>query len=296
MERKEFLKSIAFAAAGLSVGKWKGPREIEAAPQQGSPFISLAKGSDNEAVTRRAVAKAGGLQRLVKKGSSVLIKPNIAWNRTPEQAANTHPDVVAALVKLCLEAGAGRVTVMDNTCNSAKVTYVTSGVAAAAEKAGATIAWAKDYRKCAIPGAKILKEADVLAEVLDCDLFINVPVVKVHGGTKVTLSMKNLMGVVKDRGFFHRSGIHQCIADISSFVKPGLIVLDATRMLTTNGPQGPGIVKEPHMVAAGFDPVAIDAWGTRLLGLAPLSIEHIRIAEETGLGSADPARTRIIDA
>ncbi len=295
MERRQFIKNGLLAVAGLSISglvRREGRGVISA--EEVHPEIFVAKGGNPEELTNRVINGAGGMSKFVRRGNKVVIKPNIAWNRTVEQGANTHPEVVATLVKLCKKAGASEVVVIDNPCNPWNVTYVTTGIKEATERVGGVVRPPLKFRKVVIEGARILKEAEVLEEVLDADVLINVPVAKVHGGAKVTISMKNLMGVVKDRGFFHRNDLHRCIAEINSYIRPALCVVDATRVLLTSGPQGPGIVNKMGVVAAGTDFVAIDAFGTKeFLGKNILDIPHICIASEMKLGISDLARVKI---
>jgi uncharacterized protein (DUF362 family) len=294
VERRDFIKQSFLFMAGISLsGLFRGNVKSLGAQEGNSAEIKIAKGKGGENLVYKLFAGAGGISRFVKKGSRVVIKPNIAWNRTPEQAADTNPEVVSGLVKLCKEAGAAEVIVTDHPCNPWKATYVTSGIQTAVEKAGGKMKPPSRYRKIKLSGTQVLKEAEVLEDVLDADVLINVPVVKVHGGAKVTISMKNLMGVVKDRGFFHRTDLHRCIAEIAYYIRPHITVLDATRILTTRGPQGPGVVKEPGMVITGSDFVALDAYGARMLGIEAEEVPHIRIASEMGLGTYNLKKVKI---
>ncbi|HON04980.1 MAG TPA: DUF362 domain-containing protein [Candidatus Ratteibacteria bacterium] len=295
MDRKEFLKRSVAAAAGILLAEHsKIFRTIPADAQVQQPTIYVSKDKSPSAMVSAVVAAMGGMGKFIKKGSKVTIKPNIAWNRTPEQAATTNPEVVSTLVKMCLDAGASSVVVTDLPCNPWQVTYVTSGIKEAVERAGGIIKSPSKFRKVQIPSGIVLKEAEILEDVLDADVFINVPIVKVHGSqAKITISMKNFMGIVKDRGYFHRTDLNQCIADICSYLKPALTVVDATRILLTNGPQGPGSVKETKMVFAGTDFVALDAFGSTLLGVNPADVRHIQIAEKMGLGQSNLSKIKI---
>ncbi|MGC8976586.1 MAG: DUF362 domain-containing protein [Candidatus Ratteibacteria bacterium] len=236
----------------------------------------------------------GGIGKFVKKGEKVVIKPNIAWNRTPEQGANTHPDVVSAIVKLCKKVGAKEVIIIDNPVNNWNVTYVVSGIKDSVEKAGGILKPPTEWLRVYI-GGEVLKEAEVLKDVVESDVLIDVPVVKVHGGGVVTIAMKNFMGIVKDRGYFHRTDLHKCIAEITKYILPKtkLIVLDATRIMLTRGPQGPGELKELNMVIAGTDIVALDAYGSILLGKKPEQVPHIKIGSEMGLGTMNLDKIKI---
>ncbi|HOV22086.1 MAG TPA: DUF362 domain-containing protein [bacterium] len=292
MERREFLKRTFLAIAGFEISRHLKFGKLSYAQSKGSE-IYVAKGGNPEENTYRAIKGVGGIEKFVKRGSKVVIKPNIAWNRTPEQAATTNPDVVLGIVKLCKKAGASEVIVIDNPCNPWQVTYKISGIAEVVEKGGGIMKPPIKFKQVNIEGTKILKNAEILEEVLDSDVFINVPIVKVHGGSKVTIGMKNLMGIVKDRGFFHRTDLHRCIAEITYYIKPSLTIMDATKILLTMGPQGPGVVKDIGIVAAGTDIVSLDAYGTKLLGQDPYNIPHIKIAEEMGLGIADLNKVNI---
>lgn len=294
MKRREFLgKSLIFIAGlGFSQLFKIGRKEVEGGDFKSK--IVVAKGDSPEDITIKAIEGLGGIENFVKKGNKVLIKPNIAWDRTIEQAANTHPDVVKALIKMCKKAGASEIIVVDNSCSPWKVTYYKSGIEAVVKEAGGIINPPLNFRKVTISGTQVLKEAEILEDVLDADVIINVPIVKVHGSdAKVTISMKNLMGIVKDRGYFHRTDLSRCIAEIASYIKPHLIVIDATRVLLTGGPAGPGMVKQLNMVAAGTDFVALDAFGATLLGINPDTVRHIQIAIEMGLGQGDLSKVNV---
>ena len=294
MERRDFIRNSFLAVAGLwgaSIFKSRGGGLLFG--DEGFSEIFVAKGADIRSMTGRVIESLGGMSRFVKRGSRVVIKPNIAWDRTPEQAATTHPDVVAELVRLCKACNPAEVVVTDNPCNPWNVTSVTTGIKEAAEKAGAVVRAPQKFRKVTIPGAQVLKEAEVLEDVLNADVVINVPIVKVHSGAKVTVAMKNLMGVVKDRGYFHRTDLHRCIAEINGYVKPSLTVLDATRILLTRGPQGPGEVKTAGIVAAGTDFVALDVYGSGLLNVNPKDVPHISIASAMNLGISDTDKIRV---
>jgi uncharacterized protein (DUF362 family) len=296
MKRREFLKRIAAAVAGVAISRVVRV-ESDAGQVMGAELSSQivsVTGSPSSA-TEKAVAELGGIKKFVRSGDKVLIKPNIAWDRTPEQAANTHPDVVATLVRLCRSAGASSVFVADMTCNPWRVTYVNSGIDAAVKAAGGTMRPPINFRKVTLPKTELLKEAEVLEEILDADVVINVPVAKVHGShARVTISMKNWMGAVRDRGFFHRTDLNRCIAEISSFIRPAFVVVDATRVLLTNGPAGPGQTKVFDTVLAGTDFVALDAYAAKnFLGIDPSDVRHIGIAAAMGLGQCDLSKIKI---
>ena len=236
----------------------------------------------------------GGMGRFVKKGQKVTIKPNISWDSKEEMAGNTNPALVNRIVKHCLEAGAARVTVFDNCIEQWQRCYETSGIGAAARDAGAIIAPAEAeryYQRHAV-GGSALKEARVHEAIFDCDVLISVPILKHHGGAGMTGSIKNFMGAVWDRRFYHRVGLQQCIADYLLVRKPDLTVIDAYRILLNNGPRSRSAddVRLTKMQILSTDIVAADASGARLLGKNPEDFAHVKIAHEMGFGQIDPAR------
>lgn len=291
--RREFLRRAGLigAAGGLSlVGEGLlGP--IEEAEAAGSSTLAVASGGGIEAMVKKAVDALGGFKKFVKKGSSVVIKPNLAWARTPAQAANTNPQIISALIGLCKQAGARRITAVEHSCDNSAIAFDLSGAKKAVSAAGARLISADKqfmYRRVNIPKGKILKSDECINEILDADVFINVPIAKVHSGTVITASMKNLMGATWNRAVWHSSAdLEQCIADYSTAVKPHLIILDAVRVLLSNGPKGPGETKDIGRIAASTDPVAIDAYAAKLLGKDPNRVKHIAYAAAMGLGQID---------
>lgn len=248
----------------------------------------LAKNGEPAALTRAAIDALGGMGRFVHGGQTVVIKPNIGWDKTPEQGADTHPEVVATLVALALAAGAREVQVMDHTCNEARRCYVSSGIAAAAEAAGAKVIHLRAGRGVDMKiGGELIPTWPVFREVLAADVLINAPIAKHHGLSRATLGMKNWFGAIDGR----RNQLHQEVgrasAELAAFFKPALTVLDGTRVLLNNGPQGGNLddVSHPRVVMAGIDPVAIEAFGGTLLNLAPDELPQIALAERLGLGS-----------
>ena len=250
---------------------------------------AAARGADPAANVRRALAALGGMGAFVKRGESVLIKPNVGWDRLPDQAANTDPAVVAELVRQCLAAGATRVVVTDNTCNDGRRCFARSGIADAAKAAGAEVFPANDGRFVPAALTGLASGLEVHEELLRVDRVINVPVAKHHGLSRATLGMKNWMGVLgRGRNRLHQD-IDRAAAELGALFRPTLTVVDATRVLLANGPQGGslGDVKKVDAVAAGLDPVALEAWGATQMGLDPRALGFILEAERRGLGRAD---------
>ena len=292
MNRRAFLKSAAIAGAGTALFSSRlaqaAPPALAIARYKSSPTAPDGIAEEARRLTRAAIDALGGMGRFVSKGQTVWIKPNISWDRRPEQAATTNPDVVATLVQMCYQAGAKRVLLSDNPCNSAQRTFPRSGIQQAAEKAGAQVFFMDErkFRKMALNG-KVLKEWPVYAEVVEADVLINVPIAKHHSLTTVTLGMKNLMGAVGGASERFHQNTELTLPDLAAFLKPKLIVLDAIRVLTGNGPVGGSLtnVKRKETVVAGADQVAVDAYGATLLGHKPQAIDHIVEAGRRGLGN-----------
>jgi uncharacterized protein (DUF362 family) len=296
MKRRELLRRLGLGVVAVGLGQVALGQK---AGRQQQPVVVVAEKDKPAELVRKAIKALGGMSRFVKKGNRVLIKPNIAFARPPEGAANTNPEVVAELVQLCVEAGAKEVIVLDYTLDPARITYEMSGIAKAAEAKGARVVYVspRDFVPIEVPKGKILSAYDVrvLKQVLDADVFINVPIAKTHGSARLTLGMKNLMGIIQDRGAWHRSGdLHQCIADFVTAVKPHLTVIDAIRILASGGPKGPGRVEQKDTIIASTDIVAADAYATTLFGLTPNDVPHIIKAAELGVGVADLKRVKIV--
>lgn len=259
--------------------------------------VAVASRGNARELVERALRPLGGIEKFVHPGDTVVLKPNAAWLRTPEQAANTNPDVVAAVIDLCKKAGAKRILIVEHTCDSpANVCFEMSGIRKVADATGAVIVNASAegmYRPVTISGAKVLQQTQVAKDVLEADCFINLPVAKDHSATRVTLGLKNLMGIVWDRQAWHVQGVHECIGDFALAVKPHLTIVDATRILVTKGPKGPGEVRQPNQVIAAVDPVAVDAFATTLFGLKPEDIGYIMHAHGLGVGEARLNRLNI---
>jgi uncharacterized protein (DUF362 family) len=299
--RREFLKVGLTLGAAVTFANFRrlaaaespsAPVPAPADPASPRPVLVAVRNGSRTAMLDAALTSLGGIGAFVKPGQTVLVKPNIGWDAPPERGANTHPELVGHLVKLCFGAGAKSVSVFDNTCDQWDLTYEHSGIAPAARAAGATIVNGKDeslYREVAIPGGVKLRSALVHSLVLDSDVFFNVPVLKCHSGSLMTGAMKNLMGVIWDRRTYHSRDLHQCIADFVTFKKPTLNILDAYHPMMRNGPRGKTVddVMEMRTLLASADPVAIDAAGAKLMGFDPAKVTHIKIAADMKLGTMD---------
>jgi len=296
MDRREFLnKGIGagiIAGTSLMWGK-DNPlfgRTFSALPV---PYDLVAvKGGEPDVMFDKAVESLGGMKQFVSKGQTVVVKPNIGWDVLPEGGANTSPKLVARIVQQCFDAGATRVFVFDHTCDNWTQCYKNSGIEKAAKDAGATVVSGETegyYQEMSIPKGQSLKLAKVHELMLSSDVVINVPVLKVHDGSRATIAMKNLMGVVWDRRYWHRNDLHQCIADFATACKPSLNVVDAYTVMKENGPRGisrADVVTMKSLVVSR-DIVAADAASAKLLGFEPEAIGHIRIAAQMNVGRMD---------
>lgn len=295
MERRRFLKIAAAAGAGLAVPGVAGPL-IRMAEAVAPPDLAVAHGASPAAVTKAAIDALGGIQRFISRGDIVIVKPNIAWDRVPEQAGNTNPEVVAAIVKLCYEAGAKKVKVFDRSVNDPRRCYVQSGIDAAVRAVEGDIQFVDErkFRDMEIKG-EALKTWPLYTEVFEADKLINVPIAKHHGSAKLTLSMKNWMGVMGgSRRIIHQK-LDESLADLAMKMKPTLTILDAVRILTNNGPQGGDLkdVKKLDTVIAGIDQVAIDSYGATLFGMKGSDLGYVRIAAGRGHGQMDLGKLKI---
>ena len=291
-------KSLSPTAITQSEASPTSPQPTPTQPSAGSPYMVVARNGEPEDMLRRALAALGGMEKFVSKGANVLIKPNICVAyHTYEYAATTNPWVVGALVKLCLEAGAGSVRVMDYPFGgTAKEAYAISGIEEQVKAAGGEMAFMPGFKYVStkIPDGKSLKKCDIFDDILKTDVLINVPIAKHHSLARLTLGMKNLMGVIRDRGAIHQN-LGQRLADLSSRIRPTLTVVDAVRVLMANGPTGGNLddVKQLNTIIVSPDIVAADSYGATLFGLQPDELAYIKAGAAMGLGSSDLGSLRI---
>jgi len=299
MDRRTFFqKSIGFSAlAGLYAAQ--GRNELFASVLRPAPFDLVAvRGGEPDVMFQKGIEAFGGIGSFVKKGQKVVVKPNIGWDVLPERGGNTHPKLVAEIIKQCLHAGAKEVMVFDHTCDEWIRCYKNSGIEAAVKDAGGKIAPGHAegyYHVVQVPNGKVLKITKEHELVLGADVFINVPVLKHHSSSRITGGLKNLMGNVWDRGFWHGNDLHQCIADFGTFRKPTLNVIDAYYVMKRNGPRGVSVEDVVTMKAQILttDIVAGDTAATKLFGANPSEIRHIQIAAEQGVGRMDLEKMNI---
>lgn len=290
---------------GLAGGACLFAGGLELFAEEAAPKVDvwIIHGTDNAKLMAKAlevIQGAGGFGRAV---NALALKVNAAWARTPEQGANTNPELVAAFLKGCREFGVKNLSVPEYPCDSAREAFVKSGIYEAVETAGCKMTElghrSKSFAPTEVPKGKSLTQVEIADEFLKADAVVNMPVCKSHGGAGLSLGMKNWMGAIKDRGYWHKNQLHQCIADFATVFKPSWTVIDATRVMMDRGPKGPSDnTKTPGVLIVSKDQLAADAcaaiefWGS--IGKA----RYLGIAEEMGLGVArlDKMNVRKLEA
>lgn len=298
--RRDFLRTLGQTTAGAASLGLIGPGDLLAAKK---PRVVVVRGTDPLRmlksalrVFRRVTAQA--------KGKRVVIKPNMSFMNPAAWANNTSPEVAAAVAQLCKEWGASHIAAVDHTLSGGPRAMRACGVEPALQKVGGIEIISAHrrslYQRKKVPRGKALKTTDIPKTLAKADMLINVPVAKQHAATKVSAGLKNLMGLIWDRRVFHHGmDLHQGIADLATVIQPQLTIIDATRVMVTNGPQGPGQVQKLHAIVVSDDPVAADAVAISLTQwkrqrLAPTDVEHVKRAAQLGLGVADLSRIKII--
>lgn len=292
MDRRTFIKrsigtSVTISSL-LTLGKYE---TLFANTPIGYDLVAI-KGGEPDLMFDKGIEALGGIRAFVKKGQTVVVKPNIGWDVPPERAANTNPKLVSRIVKHCIDAGAKDVYVVDHTCDEWQRAYKNSGIEKAVKDVGGKIVPGNSesyYQSVTIAKGKALKNAKEHEIILSSNIFINVPILKSHSGTTLTIAMKNLMGNVWDRRYWHRTDLHQCIADFATYRKPDLNIVDAYWVMKANGPRGVSIEDVVTMKAQiiSTDMVAVDAAAAKLFGLNPNDIGYIRYAAEMKVGIKD---------
>lgn len=296
--RRDFLKTAAAGTLALG-GSALIPPHLAAQEATPQSTLSVALGDDPAEITRRAIAALGGIREFVPQGAEVIVKPNIGWARRPEYAADTNPEVVAAIIRLCLEeAGADSVHVLDYTCNDARQCYTLSGIGQAAQDAGAEVSFMRpdEFIDEEINGS-VMTTWPVHPRMAPTPnrVLINVPIAKQHGISDLTLGMKNFFGCIGgNRGRLHQD-IHRVLPDLTAYLRPALTIIDAYRVLLNNGPSGGDLndVSLRNTIVASADPVAADAYGATILDREPGNMRWIVNAHALGLGEMDLSRVQI---
>ena len=290
--RRNFLKSAALSAAANAAAPRLSFGGKKAAGAKG-PEVMVSKGGSPAENTRKAIEALGGIDKFVKPGDRVFLKPNSISSTGPETAVNTNPEVALEVARLCRKAGAKEILALMHDDESV---LKLNGIGDAIESVGGRAGSANDmsqYIEVNLPRGLILRKTMVIKELLEFDKFINIPVAKHHAGSQLTFGMKNLMGLNWDRIIMHRTDLEQAIADLATVRPPDLVVIDATRILLTNGPGGPGAVRETRTIVASADQLAADAYTATLFKLNPYDVRHFRYAYDMGIGEIDPKRMKI---
>jgi len=302
MKRREFLKKSFKMGLGAGTYLVFGDQIKAFATEKAAknvPFDLVAiKGGEPDSMFNRAIESLGGMKKFVKPNQTVVVKPNIGWDVEPERAADTNPLLVKQIIKQCLDNGAKDVYVFDHTCDKWSSCYFNSGIESAVKNAGGKMVpgnTEKYYQAVDIPQGKKLTNAKVHELILESDVFINVPILKSHGSTKLTIAMKNLMGVVWDRRFWHRNNLNQCIADYATFRKPDLNVIDAYYVMKKNGPRGVSkadvLTMKSQIIST--DMVASDTAAAKLFGMDPEDVSYIGMADQLGVGTKNLSKLNI---
>jgi uncharacterized protein (DUF362 family) len=299
MNRRNFLKSIVKVAAVTAIAT-KLPKTIFAQNSKSISYpdlVGVRNGTPVE-MFRKGINAFGGIQTFVKPGQKVVIKPNISFDSGPEHGANTNPKLVGEIVRQARSAGASEVLVFDHTLNEWKSSYKNSGIQQAVQEAGGKILRANDknlYERLQRPQAKKLKECALFKPLLTADVFINVPILKNHGGAKMSCAIKNLMGIVWDRRIFHRNDLNQSIAEVLLYKKPTLNVIDAYRVMLANGPRGVSVndtTLKKYLIISP-DIVAADTAALGVIGYNLNDVPYINIAQNLGFGTSDLSKLNI---
>ncbi len=301
MDRRDFIKKGTFAAfaagATLSFGSLSDTFANSLFSSSMYDLVAV-KGGEPDIMFNKAISSLGGMKNFVKKGQKVVVKPNIGWDVNPEKAANTNPKLISGIIKHCFDAGAKEVYVFDHTCDNWNRCYSNSGLEKVAKDAGAKVVSGASegyYQDVKINLGKNLTFAKVHELILNSDVFINVPVLKSHGGGRITAGMKNLMGIVWDRGYWHQNNLHQCIADFATYRKPDLTIVDAYNVMLRNGPRGTSVNDLSLMksLIISTDIVAADSAAAKIFGINPDDVQYIKIADQMKTGTKDLTKLRI---
>lgn len=298
MKRRTFLHSVALLGTAASLPGYS--RVLGSVPDlpSGSYDLVAVKGGEPEVMFDKGIESLGGIGKFVKPGQKVVVKPNIGWDVSPERAGNTNPKLIKRIIQQCLQAGAKEVYVFDNTCDNWSKCYSNSGIEAAVKDAGGKIVPGNAesyYQEVTITGGKKLKTIKVHELMLSSDVFINVPVLKSHSSARLTIGMKNYMGIVWDRMYWHRNDLQQCIADCILWKKPDLTIVDAYNVMMKNGPRGVSVedVRTMKSMILSTDIVAADAASAKIFGMEPDEVPHIAIAHAMGSGTMDLTKLNI---
>lgn len=284
------------APAGAGEGRVGKNRIFDRPP--GGVHAAVAKDKEPAELVKAAMEAYGGVEAVIRKGDRVVIKPNLAWARQPEVGATTHPAVLKAVIEMAKSAGAAEVVVVEHSCDRSAIAFEMSGGKEVCDAAGVRLISLDSesmYEEHPVTGGLTITSEKLPRDILGCDVYINLPTLKHHSGTTMTAALKNQMGAVWDPGRYHQArserskgpNLHQNIADLATALRPTLVILDAVRVLTNNGPKGPGNLKDSRTVIVTHDMVCADALGAQLMGLSLDRVPHIKLAADAGVGEMD---------
>jgi uncharacterized protein (DUF362 family) len=286
MNRRTFLKNGALLASSVFLSRTT-LKSKDATP---SNLVIVKNGSPAQ-MAEKVFELLGGISRFIAKDDVVLLKPNISWDRSPEYAATSNPELVSAIITICLNAGAKKVIILDNTCNDARRCYPNSTIQEVATAAGADVRFVREnqFVETPIPGGTSLSSWPIHREVFEVDKIINLPILKHHSLSRITIGFKNMMGLTGgNRGRIHNP-FSERIVDLNRVIIPHLTIVDAIRILRRNGPSGGNLrdVEILNTLIAGTDRVLVDAWSAKVFGLDPKSLGYLQLAHNAGMGEID---------
>jgi uncharacterized protein (DUF362 family) len=292
LSRRDFTKLGAAGSAALAAA----PSAVHASDKPKTD-VWIFQGPDNRALMNRCMDTVFANGGFGPGAKAIALKVNAAWERTPEQAGNTHPDLVDVFLERAIASGV-RVVIPEHPCHRAEKSFPGSGIRQVADKHRVKMIDLKGnkkaFREVPIPGGKTLTSERVAKEFLEADAIVNMPIAKHHGGATLTMCMKNWMGAVEGRKLWHAKGLHQCIADFSTFIKPAWAMLDATSCMTADGPQGPSEkMIYPQQLILSKDQVAADAVAALLFHETPYAVQYLEIARDMGIGETELSNMNI---
>jgi len=297
ISRREFINRSIAASIGAATASISFPSALFGNPLTAGIDLCVVSGTDYFNNTMKAIELLGGIGKFVPKGSIIGMLINSPWDRP---GTYTNPDIALAVMQMCFDAGAKEIYSIENV--SANY-WKRSKLYKKFENEVDRIKSNSDKTTVTIDKGKSLKQADISKTLLECDVLINVPIIKHHRGTNMTGNLKNMMGACSSstNRFFHKGSgksglfsyyddpdfLSQCIADVNLIRKPNLCIADATEFLTTNGPAGPGYITKAQKIIAGANCLSVDAYGATILGLSPVDVNIIKYANVHGIGRID---------
>ncbi len=296
LSRRKFIQKCGQMGAGF-VATFSLP-SFKSLAKANSEQVALAVVQGNPvAVVARALDLIGGIKKFVKPNDMVFIKPNVSFPNPMSWGSTTNPEVVEAIAQLVIEAGATRVIVADNTMREGMICFERTGLVdelkAIEQVKVIPLQQESHFAEVPVPNGNAVKSVKIAKLIQRCNVLINLPCAKSHAATDVSFGLKNLMGLIWDREYFHQgTDLHTAIAELATVIRPQLTILDATRALVTGGPTGPGKIQELNTIIARTDPLSVDAYAASLINWNTRStdahsIKHLAHAAKIGVGEID---------